>query len=242
MAPIETTSNAKTAALLARRIEDEIVADGWPVGKRLGSEAELMRRYEVSRAVLREAIRLLEQHQVVATKEGRGGGLVVIAPDSAAITRALELYLQYKHVTLSELLEAKRALEIAALPLVAERLTSEGIDRLRLAADAELRRGEEVFDITEANIHLLLASLTGNPATSVFVEVLTRLSVLMVERGPAMENAPHAFEVHREIAEALASGNVPRAEGLMLRHLTEIENNVRRSGNRTSSSPAQAQE
>ena len=32
MAPIETPSNAKTAALLARRIEDEIVADGWPVG------------------------------------------------------------------------------------------------------------------------------------------------------------------------------------------------------------------
>ena len=182
-----------------------------------------MRRYEVSRAVLREAIRLLEQHQVVATKEGRGGGLVVIAPDSAAITRALELYLQYKHVTLSELLETKRALEIAALPLVAERLTSEGIDRLRLAADAELRRGEEVFEITEANIHLLLASLTGNPATSVFVEVLTRLSVLMVERGPAMESAPHAFEVHREIAEALASGDVPRAEGLMLRHLTEMK-------------------
>ena len=76
---------------------------------------------------------------------------------------------------------------------MAERLTSEGIDRLRLAADAELRYGEEVFEVTEANIHLLLASVTGNPATSVFVEVLTRLSVLMVERGPAMENAPYAL-------------------------------------------------
>src|SRR5262245_31074298 len=106
---------AKAGEQLARRIEEEIIAAGWPVGMRLGSEPELIERYGISRAVLREAIRILEHHQVARTREGRGGGLVVTAPDSGAITRALELYLRYQGVSLVDLLETKRALEMAAL-------------------------------------------------------------------------------------------------------------------------------
>jgi len=50
-------ANPKLAAQTARRIEDDIIAAHWPVGQVLGSEAQLMERYDVSRAVLREAIR-----------------------------------------------------------------------------------------------------------------------------------------------------------------------------------------
>lgn len=213
----------KSGELLARRIEDEILAAGWPVGLRLGAEPELMERYGVSRSVLREAIRLLEHHQVARTREGRGGGLVVTAPDSGAITRALELYLQYQHVTLVDLLETKRALELAALPASAARLDEEGVARLRAAGAAEQAEGDDVFVITDANLHILLAKLSGNPAIHVFVEVLTRLSVLMVERTRAVERATHTYEDHQDIAEAVISGDVERARRLLMAHLDDIE-------------------
>ena len=41
----------------------------------LGAEAELRERYGVSRAVLREAVRILEYHGAVTTKRGPGGGV-----------------------------------------------------------------------------------------------------------------------------------------------------------------------
>ena len=215
----------KSGEQLARRIEDEIVAAGWPVGERLGSEPELMERYGVSRSVLREAIRLLEHHQVARTREGRGGGLVVAAPESRAITRALELYLQYRHVTLVDLLETKRALELAALPITAGRLDADGVERLLSAGIAEATEGEAIFEVTDANLHILLAALTGNPAIEVFVEVLTRLSVLMVEREAALKGASHTFEDHHAIAEAVIEGDVDRARTLLSAHLDDIEAN-----------------
>ena len=72
-------------AKLARRAAEQIIADiielGWPVGHILGSEAELLDRYAVSRAVLREAVRLMEHQHVARMRRGRGGGLVIDEPD-----------------------------------------------------------------------------------------------------------------------------------------------------------------
>src|SRR5262245_15204814 len=79
----------KLAAQVAQRIESEIVASDWPVGRVLGSEPELMERYGVSRAVFREAVRLVEHHQVATMRRGRSGGLVVRAPDATAVTAAM---------------------------------------------------------------------------------------------------------------------------------------------------------
>ena len=59
----------KLAAIVAARIQRDVIGLGWPVGHVLGVESELLTRYNVSRAVFREAIRLLE-HMGVAATEG----------------------------------------------------------------------------------------------------------------------------------------------------------------------------
>ena len=73
------------AAEIARGIEAEVIATGWPVGAALGSEASLQRHYGVSRSVLREAVRLVEHHQVARMRRGPGGGLIVTEPDARPI-------------------------------------------------------------------------------------------------------------------------------------------------------------
>ena len=42
----------------------DVLDRGWPVGTGLGSEAELIEQHGVSRSVVREAVRILEHHQV----------------------------------------------------------------------------------------------------------------------------------------------------------------------------------
>ena len=88
----------KTGVALARRIEDEVIAQGWPVDRWLGSEPELIERYGVSRAAFREAVRLLEHHGVARMRRGPGGGLIVSTPDSSVVTGAAALFLDYQRV------------------------------------------------------------------------------------------------------------------------------------------------
>jgi DNA-binding FadR family transcriptional regulator len=65
----------KLAEALAARIERTIASRKWPVGAVLGSEESLLAKFRVSRAVLREAVRILEHHRTATMRRGPGGGL-----------------------------------------------------------------------------------------------------------------------------------------------------------------------
>src|SRR2546430_16497264 len=60
----------KLAEQTAEKIEMRIIEMDWPVGKVIGSEHDLLADYGVSRAALREAIRLLEDHNVAYMRRG----------------------------------------------------------------------------------------------------------------------------------------------------------------------------
>jgi DNA-binding FadR family transcriptional regulator len=212
--------SAKLAEVVAQQIEDDIVARGWPVGEVLGSEAELVAKYGVSRSALREAARLLEHHHVATMRPGPGGGLVVTEPESAAISRALGLYLEYRRVDVAQLLETLRALELTCVRLASERITAADVTRLRIAVEEERKTPEERRrDIGENNLHLLLAEMTGNPAMRVFVEILIKLAAA---HAPDVTHAHETYEAHAEIAEAIIAGDVALATHAMSRHLDAL--------------------
>ena len=85
-------SAKKTACAIARRIEEDLIARGWPIGTNYGSEAELADRFGVSRMVLREAVRILESRGTARMRRGPNGGLIVLAPEMAAVLEALHRY------------------------------------------------------------------------------------------------------------------------------------------------------
>src|SRR4051812_32028391 len=80
MAPVAVTRGygaikaPKLASVVAQRIEDDIVASGWPEGQVLGSETDLLERFGVSRAVVREAVRIIEHTGAARMRRGPGGG------------------------------------------------------------------------------------------------------------------------------------------------------------------------
>src|SRR6202041_3172660 len=123
-------SNAKRAAKVADLIIEDVMALGWPVGEVLGSEAELLDRYQVSRAVFREAVRLVEHQQVARARRGPGGGLVITEPTVGAVIDAVVLYLYRVEAPLDELFEARIVLEDIAAGLAPTRLDEQDLDRL----------------------------------------------------------------------------------------------------------------
>jgi DNA-binding FadR family transcriptional regulator len=227
----------KLGQRIAEMLEKRIIDEGWPVGKVLGSEKEMLAELGISRAVLREAVRVLEHHGVATMRQGPHGGLVVTAPDTGAAVRASELILEYHHATPQQIFEARSALELKCVELATERIDEVGITRLRqtLAAEEEAQRGGEVGD---HGLHTMIAELTGNPALVLFIRVLTDLTAGTSRREQtAPGTAAAAAEVrvaHDKIAEAVISGDSALARHRMQVHLAGIDAwMTRRNGWRT---------
>ncbi len=217
-----TTEGEKLAAGLARRVFVEVVSKGWPVGELLGSEPELLDRYNVSRAVLREALRLLEFHHVVRTRRGPGGGILVATPDESATTDAMAVYLESRRITPSQLFEVREVLELANVDLVAQKIDRHAVGVLQEALADERR------STSSHGLHFCVAELTGNNAIVLFVQALTRLTEQRTfgpEEGFPLsyqEAAASVRRAHQAIVRALTAGDAEKAKRRMAKHLQAL--------------------
>lgn len=217
----------KRAAKIARRIEEDIVRRGWAVGESLGSEAALQQRYGVSRSVLREAVRLVEHHQVARMRRGPNGGLLICEPDAGPATRAVVIYLEYRGTTLGDLLNARLVLEPLAAALAAEHIDEAGITRLRsvLSAEEQWRPG---LPAPPDEFHIALAEQSKNPVLQLFIDVLTRLTKRYARAsrtGSPAEAADAAHKMrgaHADIVAAVTAGDSARAKTLSERHVERV--------------------
>jgi DNA-binding FadR family transcriptional regulator len=218
-APVVRSLNGtgSKATVTAARIVDDVVALGWPVGTVLGSEADLLERYDVSRAVFREAVRLVEHQQVARMRRGPGGGLIVSEPSVDAIIDAAVVYLHRTDATLDEVFQARLALEEIVTDLAPDRLEEEDLARVRdLVADEAAGR---VVD--HRAFHALLASLTRNPALELFVDIMNRVSTLYLSdvRAISSATASESRHAHARIADAVLTGDAALARRRMRKHL-----------------------
>lgn len=210
-------SGTKLAAQIADQIVGDIAALGWPEGRIVGSEAELLEKHGVSRAVFREAVRLLEHLHVARMRRGPGGGLLVMAPSVDSVTDAVSVYLFYVGAEVDEVFDARLALEEAAAELAPDRLEEPDIAALRRLVDDE--RSGDVRDPRE--LHRLVAEATANPALAFFVDLLNRVTLLYLPGNPTFskQTIGESHGAHAAIVDAILGGDGSRARQRMRKHL-----------------------
>jgi DNA-binding FadR family transcriptional regulator len=219
--PIESTRTAdgtKLAGIVAERIIEDIAVAGWPEGTVVGSESELLARHGVSRAVLREAIRLLEHLHVAHMRRGPGGGLVVLPRTADSVTDAVTVYLLYVGATIGEVFEARAALEATAAQLVPERVDEAGIEQLR----ALMVRERDGAEQDHRAMHRLVAKLAVNPALELVVDLLDRLMLQYLRAegtSPTRADQRGSADAHAGVADAIIRGDGGLARARMRRHL-----------------------
>lgn len=212
----------RLAEIVADQLEREIVERGWPVGELLGSESELIERTGVSRSVFREAVRIVEHHNVARMRRGPGGGLIVAEPDPDAVLKAIALFLTHAGVHPRQLFETRSALELVCVTQAAERIDEKGVERLREVLAAEERLREAAIGTGHHHdLHVVIAELTGNPAMVLFVEVLARLTPQRERPDPSQDVASY-HRAHEALVEAIIAGDAALAQHRMRRHLEAI--------------------
>ncbi|WIM90096.1 FCD domain-containing protein [Candidatus Mycobacterium wuenschmannii] len=205
-------------------MEADVIRRGWPVGESLGSEQSLQERYQVSRSVLREAVRLVEHHRVAQMRRGPNGGLLICEPDAAPATHAIIIYLEYLGITIGDLLDARLLLEPLAASRAAQLIDESGIERLREVVRTEHRQPGPPSD----EFHAALAEQSKNPVLQLFIDILMRLTVRYAQDS-RLDSAHDAFEAiehrhrdHSAIVAAVTAGDAARAMTLSEQHAASV--------------------
>lgn len=219
-------NSAKLAETVARQIFVDVTDGGWKAGEPLGAEPELMERFDISRAVLREAVRLLEHHQIARMRRGPGGGLFVSEPGIDAVAEAVALYLSQPGIEPWHLFEVRGIIEMAVLDRVIARLDDEVRDSLTQVLEMERSADVDTFPVVGHDFHEVLASLSGNRVLELLVDVMVQIARNRGRVPQEAEGRPlptsEVMETHEAIVEAILSGDLDLARHRMRRHLGEL--------------------
>jgi GntR family transcriptional regulator, transcriptional repressor for pyruvate dehydrogenase complex len=214
----------KVASRVARQIVRDIVERDMKPGDPLQPESGMLERFGVSRASLREALRILETQGLITIKPGPGGGPSLADVDSSDFGRMATLFFQVKKVTLGNVLEARLAIEPVMAGLAATRHDPALNDRLQEVV-AEHYTAETDVDWlrTTQEFHALVCGMSGNPLLNLLAAALKDIYTDRVA-GYVFpeENRDHVRKTHGTIAKAIVKGDAKTSERLMREHMATL--------------------
>jgi GntR family transcriptional repressor for pyruvate dehydrogenase complex len=216
----------KAAEVLADEIRATIIGNGLPAGARLFSEGELIEQRGLSRATVRESLRLLEADGLITVKRGPRGGITVRHPDPSHISRALATLVALRDVSLRELFDFRLSIEPDAAASAARVITPE--QRAQLLASTEPSDSHVPESV---DFHVLVAQTSGNALNHIVLAALHEVLELHVGLEALSEEAwEQTRSAHEKIARAIASGNPTKAQNAMRRHLEQFRADMDNAG------------
>lgn len=215
----------KVSELVAREILHDIVRRKLPPGAKLPSEVEMVESFEVARASLREALRILEIHGLIHIKPGPGGGPVVADIDASDLGRTLTFFFQAAGATFREVMEARLILE----PVMARQAAERRDPAVRAALEAGIASAQALVDgdddgyLSVANdFHEIIAGASGNRVLDLLANSLKQIYIARIRSFIYRpEERAKLLADHDIVAEAILSGDGDEAERLMRDHMQE---------------------
>ncbi len=211
-------------------IEADLRAGRLSIGDRLPGERALSEQHGISRASVRDAIRILEVMGLVRTAAGSGpnSGAVLISNPAAGLSSTLRLHVASRHLPVADIVQARILMETWATATAAmERPINEPVlaragELLSLMDDPGMAR--EKFHDLDAQFHVLLSSLAGNAVVSAMMESL-RLSIMDYVRDSVSTDeqwrpvAQMLRAQHHGILDALSDHDGQLAARLLREHI-----------------------
>jgi DNA-binding FadR family transcriptional regulator len=237
--PTRTSSQAiripKTAELVATHIRKMIVRGEMREGDFLQPVAQLMERYGTSRPTIREAFRILENEQLISVS--RGSGAQVHTPKVDSVARYAGFALQAQGALLSDIYQARLAVEPFAVRQAAMTRKPEDVTRLReelqiLEQMLERDGAGPEFREGVARLHLSIVKTAASPTLTMIAAmlevVIERHQSKFVQRQPKFQSlTPEAGLKHNQTAlksfkkviDLIEAKDAAGAEAQLRRHL-----------------------
>ncbi len=203
------------------RIRAMIEQEGWTAGSRLSTEAALVEQLDVSRTVVREAIRRLETIGLVQVRHGRG--MFVGDPDSlAACVQLVRTALAISPRELIEFTELRSAMEVYAARKASQMAGENQLAELESLCERTDREQQNDEDAIRADFafHQKLIEISGNQVMLNVMKVLQEFFLAAMATAPGKPgDRKVSRHLHQPILEAIRLRSPDAAEKAMQAHM-----------------------
>lgn len=212
---------------IAKQIEQLVHEQYASEGQKLPSERKLSEQFGVSRNVIREALKMLTEKGLVQIRSGRGG---YIASQTHEASSSFEQMIYDSKASLLEILEARKVIELAIIPLVVEKATEKDMQELRsifnqMEAHLESRRN---FAKLDKQFHMALGKCTKNTALSILIETFYNIvdrDLFAISQSDPNRGIQAQIE-HKRMLEGLEQRDCEAITAAMIAHMNCIQNQI----------------
>lgn len=208
---------------LFQDITDQIinmVKEGiWNQGDRIPGEIELAENFNVSRNILREALKSLELSGILEAKAGKG---TFITKDALINIKKMDMFKSLKDNNgIKELMETRLVLEPSLAKLAAINATDEEIEEL-----AKYCIKTNAYTVNDGvKFHMQVAKLSKNrilyTLLSSITEEIEAQRFMYIDKYRKAENLDKSLEEHKRIYEALKNRDKELIYELLYNHISK---------------------
>src|SRR3984885_12546896 len=213
----------KASDVLARELRERILSGKLAEGAALPAERELVKQTQMSRATVREALRILEVQNLVRVKAGRAGGAFVQRPTTKSMASSVTLLIRGRRIKLVDLMETREALEPFCAELAARNRTDEDLTELDRANEAIADTEADLEQFLQANLdwHVGVALASHNELLTGVMIALSQAIYAGTEDAAFVDTEVRAVtsQAHRAITTAIRDRDAMAAGRRMRRHV-----------------------
>jgi GntR family transcriptional regulator, transcriptional repressor for pyruvate dehydrogenase complex len=230
MAQAESTSTStrssdvpKASDVLARELRERILSGELAEGVALPAERELVKQTQMSRATVREALRILEVQNLVRVRAGRAGGAFVQRPTTKSMATTVSMLIRGRRIKLVDLMETREALEPFCAELAARNRTDEDLAVLNKANKDIADPDADLPAFLQANLdwHVGVAVAGHNELLIGFMTALSHAIYAGTENAAFVDDDVRAAtqRAHKSITVAIRNQDTEAAARRMRSHV-----------------------
>ena len=222
----KTYQGLKRSEQIADQLEEEILSAA-RVGERLPSEQQLAERFEASRTVVREALKILRARGLIDSRTGSGA--YTTRPDVQDLSHMVSRIIRMDgHMDYRSIYQVRICLETEAARSAALRAADADFDQLQAILNRLQNRNLGVLERRDMDFefHRLLAHHSKNPLLELLVATMANVFKDVIKIGIFIEGGiDDAILRHQRILDALKQRDADLAERMMFEHLDQSRKN-----------------
>lgn len=234
LAPGAARPRGAAHSVLLEWVEQQLLDGELSVGDKLPAERALADQFGISRASVREGIRVLDALGLVSSEVGSGprAGATVISEPSRALAWALRMHVATQALPMSDIVDMRVLLETqsmqhadASVPEAREEICGRA-RRILQRMDEDV--SDELFHALDAEFHVTLGELSGSVVTVTMLASLRSAVIGYVTEGVAQVNDWPALRQrlqaqHWAILDAATRGDPQKAADLLKKHILHFQ-------------------
>ena len=229
---LKRITKTRLSQVAVEQIREMIISQELEPGSKLPSERQLTQALGISRASVREALRILEIMGLIEVKPGSG---IFVKELTGDVFLPLSSWLPTHKETLHDHFETRQVIEPRAAAFAAERASPEIIRSMKDAL-ADFSKKAEQNDLvglilSDIEFHRLIAQATGNKTLTLLMQTIARF---LPEGWKASLRIPSrvakTIVEHRAILEAIERGEPDTASQAMSQHLKNAVDDLAEAG------------